>query len=256
MYSDFLKNKTAIVTGAGQGIGKATALTLLENDMKVVIAEKDREAGTETASELSSLGPVTFVETDVSREESVQKMVAAALEKFGSIYALVNNAGFGISRPLPETTLQDWNSVLGTSLTGAFLCSKYCAENLASQKGVIVNIASTRAFMSEPETLPYSAAKGGLVSLTHSLAMTLSHQVRVNCISPGWISVEEWKKKAHRKEPSLTRQDHQQHPAGRVGTPQDVASMVRFLLSDESGFITGQNFIVDGGMTRKMIYVE
>jgi NAD(P)-dependent dehydrogenase (short-subunit alcohol dehydrogenase family) len=120
---------------------------------------------------------------------------------------------------------------------------------LRKAHGSIVTIASTRALMSEPGTEAYSASKGGLVALTHALAISLGPDVRVNCVSPGWIQTANYDE--------LRRQDHAQHPLGRVGKPEDIAQMVAFLLDDQcSGFITGANFIVDGGMTRKMIYEE
>jgi len=125
--------------------------------------------------------------------------------------------------------------------------AKHSYPLFRGSKGAIVNISSTRFLQSEKNTFAYSASKGGVVSLTHSLAVSLGPLIRVNCISPGWIDT---------KGEPLRPEDHAQHPAGRVGRPQDIASLASYLLSEEAGFITGQNFIVDGGMTRKMIYAE
>ncbi len=136
--------------------------------------------------------------------------------------------------------------MLATNLTATFLLAKAAAEGLAQARGAMVTIASTRAHMSEPGTLAYSASKGGLVALTHALAITLAPNVRVNCISPGWIDTG--------KHGPLRPGDHAQHPAGRVGRPEDVAAAVAYLLAPEASFITGAELIVDGGMTRKMIY--
>ncbi|MBU0910682.1 MAG: SDR family oxidoreductase, partial [Proteobacteria bacterium] len=136
------------------------------------------------------------------------------------------------------------------------LFAKYAVPHLRLAHGNIINIASTRALQSEAHTEAYSASKGGLVALTHALAVSLGPAIRVNCISPGWIEVGKWRKNKSRHPPALSAQDHQQHPAGRVGTPHDIAAMVAFLISGEAGFITGQNFVIDGGMTRKMIYAE
>uniref|UniRef100_A0A7C3MGM5 SDR family oxidoreductase n=1 Tax=Dictyoglomus thermophilum TaxID=14 RepID=A0A7C3MGM5_DICTH len=247
--------KVAIVTGGGQGIGKAIAKKFLENSISVVIAEIDEEAGRETEEEYSSLGEIKFIKTDVSNEEEVRNMIEETIKIFGRINYLINNAGIGINKHISELTLEEWNRVLGVNLTGAFLCSKYAYPYLKKEKGVIINIASTRAFMSEPNTEAYSASKGGIYALTHALAISLGPEIRVNCISPGWIEVSEWKKKSLRKPAELTELDHKQHPVGRVGRPEDIASLVLYLISDDAGFITGANFIVDGGMTRKMIYL-
>jgi hypothetical protein len=146
--------------------------------------------------------------------------------------------------------------VLAVNLTGPWLCSRAFASLLCERRGSIVNIASTRALMSEPYTESYAASKGGLVALTHALALSLGPAVRVNCVSPGWIDVTPLAKRSRRQPEQLSARDHVQHPAGRVGRPEDVAGMVLYLASDAAGFITGQNLVVDGGMTRKMIYVE
>lgn len=247
-------NKVAIITGGGQGIGKAIAKKFLENNISVVIAEIDESAGKETEEEYSSLGGIKFIKTDVSKEEEVRNMVEETIKIFGRINYLINNAGISINKHITELTLEEWNKVISVNLTGAFLCSKYAYSYLRKEKGVIINIASTRAFMSEPNTEAYSASKGGIYALTHALAISLGPEIRVNCISPGWIEVSEWKKKSVRKPSELTELDHKQHPVGRVGKPEDISSLVYFLISEEAGFITGANFIVDGGMTRKMIY--
>jgi len=250
------RRKTAIVTGGAQGIGKAIARRLLGRDMNVVIADVDEEAGRETAEEYADLGDIAFVRCDVSDEAQVRRLIEESVRRNGSLGALVNNAGFPRFRSLEEATLEDWNAVIGTNLTGPFLCSKYAAPHLKSARGAIVNIASTRGLMSEPGGEAYASSKGGLIALTHALAVSLGPAVRVNCVSPGWIEVADWKKRSARTAPRHSEADRAQHPAGRVGVPDDVAALVDYLLSDDAGFIAGANFVVDGGMTRKMIYAD
>jgi len=250
-----MHQKVAIITGGAQGIGKAIVRHLLGRGMAVVMADIDREAGRETLAEFKKLGKVRFIPTDVAGESNVRKMVAASVKWFGGIDVLVNNAAVMANAPFDQLRLADWNRVLAVNLTGAFLCAKHAAPYLGKRRGAIINIASTRAFMSEPNTEAYSASKGGLVALTHALAMSLGPQVRVNCISPGWIETASSRKTSARQIPRLSEADHKQHPAGRVGTPDDIAALVDYLVSDAAGFITAANFMVDGGMTRKMIYV-
>jgi NAD(P)-dependent dehydrogenase (short-subunit alcohol dehydrogenase family) len=247
---------SAIVTGGGQGIGKAIAKRLAEKGLNVTIADTDQEAGRETAEEYARLGSIRFIPCDVSEDEQVRHLIEETASHTQRLDAVVNNAGIFHFKPLQDITPENWNDVIGVNLTGTFLCCKYAAPHLSATQGTIINIASTRAFMSEANTEAYAASKGGIVSLTHALAISLGPQVRVNCISPGWIEVSDWKKKAERKTPEHSRRDRLQHPAGRVGVPEDVAAMVDFLISQEAKFITGANFIVDGGMTRKMIYED
>ena len=235
-----MTQKVALVTGGAQGIGRATGIALSANGYRVAIADSDAEAGRETES--------AFFPCDVSRESSVRACVRAVVKRFGRLDALVNNAGITGPRtgPVEKLTLAEWNRRLGVNLTGAFLMAKHCVPHLRKARGGIVNIASTRALQSEPDTEAYAASKGGLVALTHALALSLGPAVRVNCISPGWIDVGKSK---------ISKADHAQHPAGRVGRPEDVAELAAYLLSDQAGFVTGQNFVIDGGMTRKMMYV-
>jgi NAD(P)-dependent dehydrogenase (short-subunit alcohol dehydrogenase family) len=251
-----LKGKVALVTGGGQGLGKGIAMALLERGMRVVIAEADEEAGAETEQEYKAKGEIAFVATDVAREADVRRALDQAEARFGGLDALVNNAGINIVKPLAELSLDEWRRVIDTNLTGALLFAKHAAPALKARNGAIVNIASTRALMSEPNTESYAASKGGIVALTHALAASLGPDIRVNCISPGWIDVSGWKKASKRKPAQLKPEDHAQHLAGRVGRPEDIASLVAYLIGPDSGFITGANFIVDGGMTRKMIYAE
>ncbi|MCB9297882.1 MAG: SDR family oxidoreductase [Lewinellaceae bacterium] len=247
-----MKKKVIMITGGAQGIGKVTAACLMDKGWQAVILDADEQAGREAAAGMAGLH---FLPCDVSLEADVRASVEAVLDAYGRIDGLVNNAGFGITRPIGELSLQEWNRVIGTNLTGAFLCAKYGAPALKESRGAIVNIASTRAYMSEPHTEAYSASKGGILALTHALAMSLGPEVRVNSISPGWIDVTGHQKRSERKDIQWRREDHEQHPAGRIGRPEDIAEMAAFLLSEKAGFITGQDFIIDGGMTRKMIYV-
>lgn len=253
-----LTGKVAIVTGAGQGIGKGIAKYLLEAGMTVVIADIDTEAGTEAAEELAVFGELLFQPTDVADEASVQRLVQTTVDRYGGIDALINNAGLADpdNGPIEQLSLADWNRRLGTNLTGAFLCCKHAVPHLRRSRGAIVNIASTRALQSELNSEAYAASKGGLLALTHALAVSLGPAIRVNCISPGWIVVSDWQKSSRRAAPDLRPEDHAQHPVGRAGRPEDIAAMVAYLLGPQAGFLTGQNIVIDGGMTRKMLYLD
>jgi NAD(P)-dependent dehydrogenase (short-subunit alcohol dehydrogenase family) len=235
------KGLSVIVTGAAHGIGAAVARGLAALGWHVVAADIDGDAVGAVAAEVGGVAAVC----DVGSEAEVDRLAALARTHFGRIDAIVSNAGIAKFQPLEETSLDDWNRVLATNLTAAFLLAKAAQRDLRQARGSMVIIASTRAHMSEPGTLAYSASKGGLVALTHALAVTLA-PVRVNCISPGWIDTG--------RQGRLKPADHAQHPVGRVGRPEDVAASAAYLLSTEAEFVTGAELVVDGGMTRKMIY--
>ncbi|MDP4207650.1 MAG: SDR family oxidoreductase [Bacteroidota bacterium] len=250
-----LSVKTAIVTGGAQGIGRQIAEDLLKHNYNVVIADIDAEAGDEALTYLYQFGAVQFIRTDIAVEEDVVRLFESTIESFKQIDVLINNAAISINKPITELSFGEWNKVMGINLSGAFLCSKYAVPYLRKTKGAIINLCSTRAFMSEANTEAYSASKGGIFALTHALAVSLGPDIRVNSISPGWIEVSELKKSSQRSTPILSEADHLQHPAGRVGKATDISSIILFLINPDNTFITGQNFTIDGGMTRKMIYV-
>lgn len=253
------KGKVVIVTGGAQGIGMATSLAFAREGAHVVIADIDKEAGKELLEKVQAEGGrCIFVQTDVGREEDIRAMVDEAVSQFGGVDILINNAGIGVGGTVYDRPKEAWDRVIAVNLTGPYLCTKYAAPHMRKRGGgSIINIASTRALMSEPNTEPYSASKGGIVALTHSLAISLGPDgIRVNAISPGWIETSAYKKRSQRRDVHLSEADHKQHPVGRVGRPEDIAAACLYLAGDEAGFITGANLVIDGGMTRKMIYVE
>lgn len=247
--------RVALVTGGAQGIGKGITVNFLQHGATVIVADADAEAGKEIQSECKALGDIHFIRTDVTSEADVNRAIKTAIKKFKRLDFLINNAGITVFKPLHKLSLVEWKHIIDVNLTSVFLFSKLAANFLKKSHGAIVNIASTRALMSEADTEAYAATKGGIVALTHALAISFGPHIRVNCISPGWIEVGDMKKSRARKPIHHSKADNAQHPAGRVGVPADIAAMAAYLVSAEAEFITGQNFIVDGGMTRKMIYV-
>jgi NAD(P)-dependent dehydrogenase (short-subunit alcohol dehydrogenase family) len=242
-----LPYKVAIVTGGARGIGKEIATSFADAGYAVMIADKDIAKGEETLAEIRTEGgSAEFCRTDISIPAEVNHLMRTANEKLGGIDVLINNAGFGIWKSPDELTVEEWDSVLNTNLRGAFLCSREASIYMKKRGGgSIINIASTRAFMSEPNSEAYAASKGGLVALTHALAASYSKdRIRVNCISPGWIETGDYSK--------LRDTDHSQHFSGRVGKPFDIAEACLYLVKND--FINGTNLTIDGGMTRKMIY--
>lgn len=228
----------ALVTGAAGGIGRAIARHFASQGWQVAGLDVD-------PVELSG---VTGVICDVSDEASVSAAFGALSDMLApGLDLLVNCAGIAgpETGPLEELPLGTWNRYLAVNLTGPFLMTRAAVPHLRRAKGAVVNITSTRAHQSEPDTEAYAASKGGLTALTHALAISLGPDIRVNAVAPGWI---------HTGTGALSATDHGQHPAGRVGRPQDVAEAVDYAAG--AGFLTGAVLILDGGMTRRMIYAE
>jgi NAD(P)-dependent dehydrogenase (short-subunit alcohol dehydrogenase family) len=224
-----------LVTGGAGGIGAGIARRLAADGAKIVVADRK-------PAEISGARSVLC---DIADAAEIDRLIAGIGNIEGGLNGIVCNAGVMIRKPIAELTLAEWNDVLATNLTSTFLLARAAEKLLRASKGSIVTIASTRAHMSEANTESYSASKGGLLALSHALAISLGPDIRVNTISPGWINT---------RDEALTTADQAQHPAGRVGTVEDIAGLAAWLLGPESGFVTGAEFVIDGGMTRKMIY--
>jgi NAD(P)-dependent dehydrogenase (short-subunit alcohol dehydrogenase family) len=228
--------RVALVTGGSNGIGRGIARRLAADGWHVVTADTEPHGPEEAAR---------HVRADIADEVAVRHLIDGIAATEVRLDGLVCNAGIMVRKPLRDLDLADWSRVIATNLTSTYLLARAAESLLRAAKGAIVTIASTRAHQSEPNTESYAASKGGLLALTHALAISLGPDVRANVISPGWINV---------RDETLSERDHAQHPAGRVGQPADIAALAAWLLSPESSFVTGAEFVSDGGMTRKMIY--
>ena len=215
----------ALVTGGANGIGRAIARHLLDAGWRVGIIDLP-DSGLQRAFPPRNRNVVLHRRRCRARKRPCRARSKTLVERFGRLDAVVSNAGIMIRKPLRRLTLAEWHRVIDTNLTAAFLLARAAERPLRKARGAIVIIASTRALMSEPNTESYSASKGGLVALTHALAISLGPDVRVNCVSPGWIATKNYG--------ALRRKDHAQHPAGRVGKPQDIAEIVALLLDAQA----------------------
>ena len=242
-------NKTVIVTGSANGIGKGIATAYANEMYNVIIADIDAENGRILRNSLQKENlSAEFVSCDVSDPDSLQNLVKEAVRHYNSIDILINNAGISVFTHPDELTADSWDNVINTNLRSSFMLTREAAKEMKkSGGGSVVNIASTRALMSEPNSEAYAASKGGLLALTHAMAMSYAEDnSTVNCISPGWIKTENYG--------DLRDIDHEQHPSKRVGKPGDIARACLFLTNSDNNFINGENLVIDGGMTRKMIY--
>lgn len=230
-----------IVTGGGHGIGKQICLDFLEVGYKVCFIDIDEKNSREFKSKHENL---FFYCGDVAHKDTLKSFVDFAIEKLGRIDVLVNNACKGNKGILSDLDYDGFDYVLSVGLKAPYELSRLCKDELIKNKGRIINIASSRAFQSEPNSEAYASAKGGIVALTHSLAISLGPDVLVNCIAPGWINVDE--------EENYTESDKAAIPAGKVGNPKDISNMVMYLCNND--FITGETITIDGGMNKRMIY--
>lgn len=247
-----ITGKIVFVTGGANGIGKAIVSAFCKAGADVVFCDIDGDGGRKLCEELSEYA-CTFIKTDIGDRQSLENAVNAVFQEKGDIDILINNAGVSRFGSILDVSVEDFDAVLDINLRSVFITSKLLAQHRAKlgmkKYGRIINMASTRYLMSEPDSEAYAASKGGIVSITHALAISLSkYGITSNCISPGWIDTEHYGE--------LRPVDHEQHPSGRVGVPGDIARTCLFLVDTDNDFINGQNIVVDGGMTKKMIYEE
>ena len=242
--------RRVFVTGAAHGIGRAIVEAFVNEGYRVAFCDIDAVRGADVAAATGA----RFFELDVCDKSALEAAVLQLLEEWGDIDIVVNNVGVGGFEPITETTVEHFETILNTNLRPVFITSRLLAmhrerQGASNSYGRIVNLCSTRYLQSEPGTEAYAASKGGIWSLTHALAVSLApYHVTVNCIAPGWISVDE-------KE-VLRPEDCTFHLSGRVGRADDIARTCLFICDEKNDFINGQCITVDGGVTKKMIYPE
>jgi len=247
-----LKNKVAIITGAGSGIGKGIAFVFVEEGGKVVVADWSERDGKETVEQIHKKGgEAVFVKTDVSQAKDIDKMVKTCLNKFGRIDILVNNAGILKSKPLHETSEQDWDTVLNVNLKSVFLgCRKVIPEMIKQGNGKIINIVSIAGLVGFDQIGSYCASKGGIIALTREMALEYApKKINVNCIAPGIIKTAMTKDMLDDPDTKQFLENSTLYP--RLGEPEDIAMAAVYLASNESDFVNGEILVVDGGWIAK-----
>lgn len=248
-----LQNKIVFITGGANGIGRSIVKAFCEEGADVTFCDMGEEAGKQLSEEMKSY-KCSFAQLDVVDAGALSDLIHTIISQKGNIDIIINNVGVSNFGSILDVSVEDFDKVLNINLRPIFILAKSLAKHRSLNKelntyGRIINIASTRYLMSEPNSEAYAASKGAIVSLTHALAISLSeYNITVNCISPGWIDTGHYG--------NLRPEDHKQHPSGRVGKPEDIARTCLFLCDPANDFINGQNIVVDGGMTKKMIYIE
>ncbi|MDD3656264.1 MAG: SDR family oxidoreductase [Atribacterota bacterium] len=229
-------NKKVVITGGSRGIGEAIGREFKKEGARVAVIDKE---DTQTDWEI-------FYQGDIADEKDLIKFTRVVREQFKKIDYLINNACLSKNGLLSNCSFTDFNYVLKVDVAAPYILTKLFLP-FFNRGAAIINISSTRAFMSQPDTESYSTAKGGIVALTHAMAVSLAGKVRVNSVYPGWIDTS-------KDNNNWTDADRKQHPVKRIGKVEDIAHAVPFLCNEKSGFITGENLVVDGGMSRLMVY--
>ena len=245
-----LKDKVAIITGAASGIGKATAKLFAEHGAKVVVADIDKDGGSQTVTQIQNGGnEAIFVETDVTLKVNTEKMVAQTVETYGKLDILFNNAGIAMRLPVAELPEEDWHRCLDVNLTGVFLCAKAAIPAmLKNGGGSIINMSSIYGVVGADVRAAYVASKGGVTNLTRGMALDYAeNNIRVNCICPGFVETP--LVAGVIKTPEEYQALADKHPMRRLGQPEEIAYGALYLASDESAFVTGIALPIDGGYT-------
>ncbi|HUO32058.1 MAG TPA: glucose 1-dehydrogenase [Bryobacteraceae bacterium] len=246
-----LKDRVAIITGAGAGIGRGSALEFAREGAVLVIADLNEAGAQETARLIQSTGGTALaVKTDVADPSSVEHLVARALEAFGEINVLFNNAAIQVNKTVEDTSFEEWNRQIAVNVGGVFLCSKYCIPHLRRTRGAIINMSSVNGFFVEPMCAGYCATKAAIIGL--SKAMAIDHGkdgIRVNCICPGYIDagLAEGYFQAQPDPAAARLAAGKLHALWRIGRPEEVGRAAVFLASDDASFMTGSAVVVDGG---------